>query len=106
MPDSRWPGLNPADFMRWHDLTGMGAAWFGIRYWLTGDPCDGEAFVTFVEGAVKQLVGFGSFEVRRYIGLMRHWLCSRIAVTCYYLGSSAWFWLDSAWPARFQGRGA
>ena len=28
----------------------------------------------------KQLAGFGSFEVRRYIGLTRHWLCSRIAM--------------------------
>ena len=28
----------------------------------------------------KQLAGFGSFEVRKYIGLMRHWLCSRIAM--------------------------
>jgi SRSO17 transposase len=28
----------------------------------------------------KQLAGFGKFEVRRYVGLMRHWLCSRIAM--------------------------
>jgi SRSO17 transposase len=28
----------------------------------------------------KQLAGFGSFEVRRHVGLMRHWLCSRIAM--------------------------
>ena len=28
----------------------------------------------------KQLAGFGDFEVRRYVGLMRHWLCSRIAM--------------------------
>ena len=28
----------------------------------------------------KQLAGFGSFEVRKYVGLMRHWLCSRIAM--------------------------
>jgi SRSO17 transposase len=28
----------------------------------------------------KQLAGFGSFEVRKYIGLTRHWLCSRIAM--------------------------
>ena len=28
----------------------------------------------------KQLAGFGSFEVRKYIGLMRHWLCSRIVM--------------------------
>ena len=27
----------------------------------------------------KQLAGFGKFEVRKYVGLMRHWLCSRIA---------------------------
>ncbi|GAH83986.1 unnamed protein product, partial [marine sediment metagenome] len=33
----------------------------------------------------KQLTGFGSFEVRKYIGLMRHWLCSRIAM--YYLAA-------------------
>ena len=33
----------------------------------------------------KQLTGFGSFEVRKYIGLMRHWLCSRIAM--YYLAT-------------------
>lgn len=28
----------------------------------------------------KQLAGFGSFEVRKFIGLTRHWLCSRIAM--------------------------
>jgi len=28
----------------------------------------------------KQLAGFGSFEVRKYVGLRRHWLCSRIAM--------------------------
>ena len=28
----------------------------------------------------KQLAGFGDFEVRKYLGLMRHWLCSRIAM--------------------------
>ena len=28
----------------------------------------------------KQLAGFGDFEVRKYIGLMRHWLCSRIVM--------------------------
>ena len=33
----------------------------------------------------KQLAGFGSFEVRKYVGLMRHWLCSRIAM--YFLAS-------------------
>lgn len=30
----------------------------------------------------KQLGGFGDFEVRKYVGLMRHWLCSRI-VMCF-----------------------
>jgi len=28
----------------------------------------------------KQLAGFGAFEVRKYLGLTRHWLCSRIAM--------------------------
>ena len=28
----------------------------------------------------KQLAGFGKFEVRKYQGLIRHWLCSRIAM--------------------------
>jgi len=28
----------------------------------------------------KQLTGFGDFEVRTYTGLMRHWLCSRLAM--------------------------
>ncbi|MCJ7544797.1 MAG: IS701 family transposase [Phycisphaerae bacterium] len=28
----------------------------------------------------KQLAGFGDFEVRKYLGLMRHWLCSRIVM--------------------------
>jgi SRSO17 transposase len=28
----------------------------------------------------KQLAGFGNFEVRKYVGLIRHWLCSRIAM--------------------------
>ena len=28
----------------------------------------------------KQLAGFGDFEVRKYLGLTRHWLCSRIAM--------------------------
>ena len=33
----------------------------------------------------KQLAGFGQFEVRKYVGLMRHWLCSRIAM--YFLAA-------------------
>jgi SRSO17 transposase len=33
----------------------------------------------------KQWAGFGSFEVRKYVGLVRHWLCSRIAM--YFLAS-------------------
>jgi len=33
----------------------------------------------------KQLAGFGDFELRKYIGLMRHWLCSRIAM--YFLAA-------------------
>lgn len=33
----------------------------------------------------KQLAGLGDFEVRRYIGLMRHWLCSRIVM--YFLAA-------------------
>lgn len=28
----------------------------------------------------KQLAGFGDFEVRKYLGLIRHWLCSRIVM--------------------------
>ena len=28
----------------------------------------------------KQETGFGSFEVRTYTGLIRHWLCSRMAM--------------------------
>ncbi len=28
----------------------------------------------------KQLAGLGDFELRKYVGLMRHWLCSRIAM--------------------------
>ena len=28
----------------------------------------------------KQLASFGDFEVRKYLGLMRHWLCSRIVM--------------------------
>ena len=28
----------------------------------------------------KQLAGFGDFEVRKHLGLTRHWLCSRIAM--------------------------
>lgn len=28
----------------------------------------------------KQLAGLGKFEVRKYVGLIRHWLCSRIAM--------------------------
>ncbi len=36
----------------------------------------------------KQLTGFGSFEVRRYVGLTRHWLCSRTAM--YFLSSETW----------------
>jgi SRSO17 transposase len=34
----------------------------------------------------KQLAGFGDFEVRKYVGLMRHWLCSRIAM--YFLAEA------------------
>lgn len=33
----------------------------------------------------KQLAGFGDFEVRKYVGLMRHWLCSRIVM--YFLAA-------------------
>jgi SRSO17 transposase len=33
----------------------------------------------------KQETGFGAFEVRTYTGLMRHWLCSRIAM--YFLAA-------------------
>jgi SRSO17 transposase len=33
----------------------------------------------------KQLAGFGDFEMRKYLGLTRHWLCSRIAM--YFLAS-------------------
>ena len=33
----------------------------------------------------KQETGLGAFEVRRYTGLMRHWLCSRIAM--YFLAA-------------------
>ncbi len=36
-------------------------------------------------GRAKQLTAFGDFEVRKYIGLMRHWLCSRIAM--YFLAA-------------------
>ena len=34
----------------------------------------------------KQLAGFGDFEVRTYMGLMRHWFCSRIAM--YFLAEA------------------
>jgi SRSO17 transposase len=34
----------------------------------------------------KQETGFGAFEVRTYDGLIRHWLCSRMAM--YFLASS------------------
>jgi len=33
----------------------------------------------------KQLAGLGNFVVRKYVGLVRHWLCSRIAM--YFLAS-------------------
>jgi hypothetical protein len=33
----------------------------------------------------KQEAGLGAFEVRNYTSLMRHWLCSRIAM--YFLAS-------------------
>jgi len=33
----------------------------------------------------KQLTAFGNFEVRKYVGLIRHWLCSRIAM--YFLAA-------------------
>lgn len=33
----------------------------------------------------KQLAGFGDFEVRKYVSLMRHWLCSRIVM--YFLAA-------------------
>lgn len=33
----------------------------------------------------KQETGFGAFEVRKYVGLMRHWLCSRLAM--YFLSA-------------------
>jgi hypothetical protein len=33
----------------------------------------------------KQLAGLGDFEVRKYMGLIRHWLCSRIVM--YFLAA-------------------
>jgi hypothetical protein len=36
-------------------------------------------------GRAKQETGFGAFEVRTYQSLIRHWLCSRMAM--YFLAA-------------------
>jgi SRSO17 transposase len=51
---ANWKQMMTAAFARWH-----------VEKWLE---------------RAKQETGFGAFEVRRYVGLMRHWLCSRLAM--------------------------
>lgn len=49
-----WKQMMTAAFARWH-----------VELWFE---------------RAKQETGFGAFEVRTYTGLMRHWLCSRMAM--------------------------
>lgn len=56
---ANWKQMMTPAFARWH-----------VEKWLE---------------RAKQETGFGAFEVRRYVGLMRHWLCSRIAM--YFLAA-------------------
>ena len=51
---ANWKQMMTAAFARWHVEMGFERA--------------------------KQETGFGAFEVRTYTGLMRHWLCSRMAM--------------------------
>ena len=51
---ANWKQMMTAAFARWH-----------VEKWFE---------------RAKQETGFGAFEVRRYCGLMRHWLCSRLAM--------------------------
>jgi SRSO17 transposase len=56
---ANWKQMMTPAFARWH-----------VEKWLE---------------RAKQETGFGAFEVRRYVGLMRHWLCSRLAM--YFLAA-------------------
>jgi hypothetical protein len=51
---ANWKQMMTAAFARWH-----------VELWFE---------------RAKQETGFGAFEVRTYTGLMRHWLCSRMAM--------------------------
>lgn len=51
---ANWKQLMIAAFARWH-----------VEMWFE---------------RAKQETGFGAFEVRTYVGLLRHWLCSRMAM--------------------------
>jgi SRSO17 transposase len=51
---ANWKQMMTAAFARWH-----------VEMWFE---------------RAKQETGFGAFEVRTYTGLMRHWLCSRMAM--------------------------
>jgi SRSO17 transposase len=51
---ANWKQMMTAAFARWH-----------VEMWFE---------------RAKQETGFGAFEVRTYTGLIRHWLCSRIAM--------------------------
>jgi hypothetical protein len=51
---ANWKQMLRAAFARWH-----------VELWFE---------------RAKQEAGFGAFEVRTYTGLMRHWLCSRMAM--------------------------
>ena len=51
---ANWKQMMTAAFARWH-----------VEMWFE---------------RAKQETGFGAFEVRTYVGLIRHWLCSRMAM--------------------------
>ncbi len=68
-----------------------------IKYFLSNAPGSASVFallqVAFARWHIekwferaKQETGFGAFEVRTYDGLLRHWLCSRMAM--YFLAAS------------------
>ncbi|MBI2299656.1 MAG: VCBS repeat-containing protein [Armatimonadetes bacterium] len=55
-PQTRtWTGEDPRDLLVWHDRNTAAAALFGLRYWVSGSPDDGDAFKRLVAGCRAEL---------------------------------------------------
>jgi hypothetical protein len=50
-----WTGEDPRDFLTWHDRNLAAAAVFGVRYWATANPQDGEAFRRLLLGCQAEV---------------------------------------------------